>query len=171
MATTEIHDFRRNDLRTNVLENPYWITSAKVDFDVVRGMKDKSCLLFSFADVGVQSIIQAVAIEIITGCTASVTLDIGLGTLATPDITTGGDLTTVDDDEFIPTASITEATPGIYFPATGDFVTARAGGLVTAGTTMLVGAATTVPAVAAYPKVAAPIAGQFKVHMLICNVP
>ena len=43
-ATPTIIDVRRTDLRTNVLENPYWITSGEID----KSHDDKASLLFSF---------------------------------------------------------------------------------------------------------------------------
>jgi hypothetical protein len=44
MAATAMLDLRRTDLRTNVLENPYWITSG----EITPACDDKVGVLFSF---------------------------------------------------------------------------------------------------------------------------
>ena len=170
---TEILDYRRNDIRTNVLENPYWITSN--EFSAVDG-DDLACVLFSFsADDYPCGLIQihSVCCQITEAFAGSGTeaLNIGSCTLDTNDDTTGDDSTDVDADEYIPNADLTLGSTGTYFAATGDWITAYL--LATwLAPTIIVPANTDVPAVAAYPSSDAAItAVKGRVHMLISEVP
>lgn len=171
MATATIQDYRRTDLRANVLENPYWISSAVVDAAVVSGLKDKACVLFSFPTAGQQVVIWDCAIYIATAWTATTVLDVGSYTLATDAVTTAGSATLVDVDDYIPTASITATTGGWYYPAAGDWLTARAAGTHVNPANLIVGAATTVPCIAITPSTSTPIIGQAQVHLLISILP
>lgn len=170
MATAVIQDYRRTDLRTNVLENPFWISSGVVDGSLVA-IDDLACVLFSFPVAGQLVFVEQVMIDIITGFTSGTTIDIGLYTLATDAVTTGGEATLVDADEFLANASITEATPGTYGPAACDWLTAKIAA-VNASPYVLTGAASTVPAVVLTAANAGTIIiGKARVHMLISIKP
>lgn len=125
MATIGDDKRRQDDNRT--LWNPYWLTSLEFDYaDVVGGL---AALLWSFpaAKYGTRKIIiENIAIqvlEVFAGGTES--LDVGAYTLATDAVTTGGTATLVDADEYIPSADITETSTGIYWAATGDWITSK----------------------------------------------
>jgi len=124
MATHTNLDLRRHDLRTTVLENPYWITSGPI----VKEADDLAAILFSFPLSVYRNglvIIQAIYVEIVTVFAGgTITLDIGSATLATDDVTTDGVSTDVDVDEYVDNTEITHGTIGKYFPATGDWITA-----------------------------------------------
>jgi len=167
-------DLRRTDLRGTTLENPYWVTSAEINKDA----DDAEAVLFSFPLTGGATpnrgivLITIICCEIIVGFVGGTpTMTIGTGSLATDDITTGGVCTDVDADDFFPSASITEATPGIYFPAAGDWLTVSAAATF-ADPVVIVAADTTVPVVYAALTSASPItAGSARVHALMHRVP
>jgi len=169
MATQTITaDVRRTDLRANVFETPYWITSANMG--IVKGQ----CVLFSFPTAGEIIWIHHVVCQVTTNYSAGSTIDIGTHTLATDAITTAGVLTTVDDDEFIGNADITATTAAYYGSTTAnksDWLTAIITGTY-AAPNILVGAATTVPCVTALiANAGALTAGAARVHMLISRIP
>ena len=171
MATVTIGaDVRRADLRWTAFPSPYWITSSIM---TMADIEDTYGILFSFAAVE-RIFIHNVICQVTTLATAGTTLDIGLCTLATDAITTGGVGTTVDDDEFIKSADITATTAGIYGSTTGntsDWLAAMITGSF-AAPFMLTGAASTVPAIMAIAANAGTIAaGAFKLHMLITKLP
>ena len=171
MTTTTIIDYRRTDLRTNVLENPYWITSALVD---ATASEDLAALLFSFPTAGQIVFVEQVVCQVVVGCTAATTIDIASGTLATDAVTTGGDVTIVDADEYLLSADLTVGTAGWYAPTTAntsDWLTAKIAGSYAAPYT-ITGAATTVPVVyASWANASTILAGTARVHMLITEVP
>lgn len=168
MATKTVQDYRRTDLRTNVLANPYWISSG-----LILGtddIKDKYSVLFSFPVVE-SIIVMAMCCQIITAFSSGTTLDVGTVTLATDAVTTGGVATTVDDDDFIANAGITATTAGMYWPTSSDFITAVAAGTYVAPA-LIVGAAATVPAIAVLASNAGTIsAGVARIHALITKIP
>jgi len=171
MATvTIINDVRRTDLRCNVLENPYWITSGLVDASATAAIDDKYIILFSFPTASQKIWIEQVMVEVTLAFTAGTTFDIGLCTLATDAVTTAGVGTTVDDDEFIKSADITATSAGVYAPTTSntsDWLTAKIAGSY-ASPYCITGAATTVPAVMMIAANAGTIAaGNCRVHMCI----
>jgi len=95
MGTTTMVDLRRNDLRTNVLENPYWITSGEMGV----GDKAKAALFFSFPITGIIApgygthlvLLHEMLLEVTTAFTSSSTkFTIGQGSIANDGITTGG---------------------------------------------------------------------------------
>lgn len=171
MATITAVDYRRTDLRTNVLENPFWITSGLVD---ATASEDKGALLFSFPTAGQIIFVEQVICQIVTACTAGTLIDIGSGTLATDAVTTGGDITIVDADEYIKQDDITVGTAGRYAAVTShtsDWLTAKIAGSY-AAPYIITGAATTVPCVyATISNTGTITAGKLRVHMLICIVP
>ena len=174
MAVATIQDYRRTDLRTNVLENPYWISSSIIDGAAVSGLKDKACTVFSFPVAGLITIVNEVILEVLLAFTATTVIDVGLYTLATDAVTTAGDATLVDVDEYIKQADITATTAGVYGSLTGatasDWLTAAAANTY-AAPRIIVGAAATVPCVALTPATATIIVGKCRLHMLITNVP
>lgn len=103
-AVTSMLDLRRTDLRTNVLENPYWITSE----EITEACDDKAAVLFSFP-IGLLTtslsawgntviVIQEMALEVnetFLGSGSVAVVECGMGMLATDDedttvIITGG---------------------------------------------------------------------------------
>lgn len=168
MATLTVVDYRRTDLRTNVLHNPYWISSAEM---VGADCEDKVGIAFSFPTAGLVTLVMAVYLQITVGFTANTTINVGSHTLATDVVTTGGVATTVDVDDYLPTADISDVTAaGLIQAATGDWVTAVAAG--TGAVLYIVGAATTVPAVGvAFANAGTIAAGKCRVHMLVTQIP
>ena len=175
MATVEAYDVRRTDLRTNVLENPYWICSAAIP----KEADDLACILFSFpAAVYTRGmiIIEDVLVEIVTAVAGgTVAMTVGLGSLATDSVTTGGDVTTIDVDEYMKSADITFATPAIYGGTTGntsDWLAVKETGGSFGAPMHLTPVDTTVLCVVAYLSSDAAItAGDARVHMKISEVP
>jgi hypothetical protein len=171
MATKVVFDYRRTDLRSNVLTNPYWISSGIISgADDIKG---KHAVLFSFPKVE-QILITAVCFQIITAFTAGTTFTLGNNTLATDDVTTGGDCTDVDVDSYMLAADITIGTPGFYWPiiATASaFSAALAAGSDFIAPCLLVGAAATVPCITAVAANGGAIAaGAARVHMQITKL-
>jgi hypothetical protein len=177
MSTVTAIDYRRSDLRKNVLENPYWITSAEVNG---VASEDLAAILFSFPHAGRLTMVHEVIIQVTEGFTVgagAALCTVGMGTIATDDITTGGVVTDVDADAFILTASITVATAGYYMPlsaSTSTWLTSQKGGTITNVVgQFIVGAATAVPVVCAYISNAggAITAGKIRAHFLISELP
>jgi len=173
-TTTIIQDIRRTDLRTNVLENPFWISSAVFNVANAGAPDDKSVLLFSFPTAGQIVIIDEVLIQVTSAFTAGTTIDVGFSTIATDAVTAGGVVTDVDQDEYIKAADITATSTGVYGPTTGntsDWLAAKAAG-TWAAPRYLTGAATTVPVVTLECYNAGTVAaGKCIVHMLITILP
>lgn len=96
----EMVDYRRTDLRSNVLENPYWISSLEMD---EADIEDKIAIPFSFP-IGVAAtkgpsacyscglvLLHEFIIEVTEDFAGGTpTLNIGQYSIATDDITTGG---------------------------------------------------------------------------------
>jgi hypothetical protein len=115
MATIECLDLRQPDERDNFLPNPYWLRSGVITKDG----DDLGSLLFSFPKLkGAVTIVHCAAFEITQVFDGTATITIGLGTLATDAITTGGDITIVDLDEYFEV--IDETSTGWTFPTTSD---------------------------------------------------
>lgn len=173
MATVTMIDYRRTDLRRQTLENPFWMTSGEVDGVAAE---DLASVLFSFPVASQVIIVHEICIQITTAFTVGAGAAVGtlgVGTLATNLITTGGDVTTVDVDDFMVTADVTWGTAGYYWPTNGsDFLTAKAAGSVS-GPVVITGAETTVPVIALYLSNAggAITAGKCRVHALISVLP
>jgi hypothetical protein len=171
MATIECLDYRRTDQRIQTLENPFWLTSgivSAVDAD------DLGALLFSFPKAGEITIIKEIWVQNIVALTGSTTVDIGLGTLATDAVTTGGDITIVDADEFIENADTVETAATMWGGTTGnasDWLAAEAAKTMAAAR-YIIGAAATVPCIYASVANAGVIsAGTFRVHLLVTRIP
>lgn len=177
MADVTVIDYRRTDLRKNILFNPYWITSAEM---VGADAEDKAAVMFSFPTAGRMTIVHQVMFQVTTVFTVdagAAVCTVGLSTLATNAVTTGGVATTVDADSYMLTTQITFGTAGYYMPVTATtstWLTSAYGGTVTAlASQFITGAATTVPAVTAYFSNAggAILTGKARFHMLISEVP
>jgi hypothetical protein len=178
MTTATILDLRRTDLRRNTLSNPYWITSGQITKDC----DDLGALLFSFPITKSVSpgynpfYILGVVFQVETlFAGGTISLTIALGTLATDAVTTAGDVTEVDADEFMLSDDITSGTVG-YYAAGGtgtdsDWVTAAA---LSDGASpfFITPADTTVPAIYALLTSDDTItAGAGRLHLLIAEVP
>lgn len=172
MATKEIIDYRRMDERAYTHLTPRWLSSAEIS---AVDSDDLCALVFSFpiAKYGSYDVlIEKICFEVTEAFAGgTITVNVGSHTLATDLITTGGDATLVDVDDYIPTADITMATPAVYFALTGDWITAK---LLRTELTpvIIVPADTTVPAVGVEVVSDGVItAGLGRVHMLIAEVP
>jgi hypothetical protein len=164
-------DYRRMDQRRYIYQ-PYWITSAEmqaVDCDDLVAC----CFSFPAAKYGNSHIIiEKIACQIIVAIVGgTIVCDVGSYTLATDDVVSGGTITLVDIDEYIPSADITVATPANYHALTGDWITAKL--LMTELTpVVIVPADTTVPCIAlTLTSDAAITAGKMRVNALISEVP
>jgi hypothetical protein len=179
MTTGTMLDLRRTDLRSNVLTNPYWITSG----EITNACDDQDAVLFSFPITGLVSpgygntklIVMECCLEVVTlFAGGTIAFTIGKGSLATDDVTTSGVSTDVDVDEYWEAtdgaADIIAA--GYHFPTNGsNWVTDRIAGVGGEGY-IITPADTTVPTVVAYLTSSAAItAGSAYFHMLIAEVP
>ncbi len=168
--TDILADKRRSD-DNRTLWTPYWLTSKEVSYSEMDGTD--VALLWSFpASKYGNSIllIQQMAIQITTLCAGGTeAINVGSWTIATDDVTTGGTITVVDADEYIPTADITETTAGLYWAVSGDWITAAL--LRTnAGPEVITPADTTVPCIA-MSGWASGTAGAARVLMQVIEVP
>jgi hypothetical protein len=170
-------DYRRTDQRKNVLANPYWITSGEMDG---AAAEDLDTVLFSFPVAGRLTIVHAVMFQVTTVFTVSAgaaVCTVGIGTIATDTVTTGGAATTVTANAYILTTDITFGTAGYYMPVTAHhgawIISAMEGTVTNAASQYIVGAASTVPVVIAYFSNAggAISTGKARFHMLISEVP
>jgi len=171
MTTTAMLDYRRTDLRTSVLETPYWLTSAEFDYS---DSDDLAAVMFSFpASVYTRGLIllHVVCCQVTTlGNTGTPVISVGQCTLATEAITTAGDTTDVDVDYYFADTEVTEETAGYYFPATSAYLTAVAA-QTWAGVDVITPADTTVPCMAVYVTGGTITNGAGRLHILISEVP
>ena len=167
---TIIQDCRRTDERTNVLGNPFWLSSGLVDASASAAIDDKYILLFSFPTAGQFIYIEQVIVEVILAFTAGTTFSVGLCSLLTNAVTTAGVGTTIADDEFMEAADITATTAGYYHAAASAgnaWLTAKIAGVPTAPY-MLTGVAAVVPTVMMIAANAGSVAaGKCRVHMCV----
>ena len=169
MATITCVDYRRTDQRTTVLENPFWLTSGVVSCGAATA---KGALLFSFPVPGQIIIVQEVIVQNIVAATAGNTVNVGSGTLATNAVTTGGDITIVDLDEYFLAADYVVTAATFLAPTTAntsDWLTAAIAKTTIAAPRAIIGAATTVPCV--YATIGTATVGTFRVHMLVTIIP
>jgi hypothetical protein len=150
---------------------PYWLVSKELTYAHMDGTDVALLWSFPAAKYGNSKImITNIAIQITTlfsGGTPSI--DIGAWTIATDAVTTGGTITVVDADEYIPSADITEGTAALYWAATGDWITAYK--LKTnAAPVVITPADATVPCVAAS-GAASVTAGAARVLMQVVEIP
>lgn len=179
MATGTGLDLRRSDLRSNVLENPYWITSGSL----APAADDLDAIFFSFPVTGIGYapgygnniiVVHDFLFEVVTGFAGgTLALTIGLGSIATDNVVTT--VTDITVNNFILSADITIATPGFYGPTTGNtsaWLTAKAAGMTFGTATHITPADATVICVTGYlTSDAAITAGAGRVHMMISEVP
>jgi len=159
-----ITDKRRNDERVPVNSESFFFTSA------VFGCNDAGgeIVLASFPK-GLYQIMGAPIVEILEPFDAAAAIDVGRGTIANDNITTGGAIAVVDQDEYVKTADVTVQTAGAYMAATSDLVTAFGSGT---GAEMLIrGAAANVPIIYAVVTDAVKSGGKARVHMVLMKVP
>jgi hypothetical protein len=170
MSTITAIDYRRTDVRSHTWLNSWWITSAIM---VGADCEDKGAILFSFPKVK-KYFVEQVVVQITTAFTASTTLNIGSGTIATDAITTGGDVTIVDEDEYLLSADLTVATIGWYGSTTAntsDWLAAKILGSYVAPYT-ITGAASTTPVIyASWANAGTILAGKARVHVMLTEVP
>ena len=169
MASTTMLDLRRQD-QMRTLWTPYWLVSSEINKDC----DDLAAVLFSFpaAIYGTRRLkINEIAVQVIDLFDGTASLNIGSGTLATDAVTDGGTVTLVDEDDYVPTANITEATIGMYWATSGDWITAAL--LKTnAGPEIITPADATVPCVVAYLTAATAITvGKARVLMQVYEIP
>jgi hypothetical protein len=166
-----IQDYRRTDLSVYSSKGAFWINSKAIDGHEQSDLKDKACVLFSFAIADQQIIIREIVVRVLTPFTTGTTLELGSYTLATENVSTNDTATVVDDDAYVTAIDILPETAGYYYPTRGGFVDAQESGIVVVGENLIVGAATNVPAIVISPKVATIIIGKVQVYMLVCIVP
>lgn len=174
MAVTIIQDCRNAAQRTNVLENPFWVTSGLVDASASAAIDDKVILLFSFPKADQQILVLNFCTEVILAFTAGTTGIVGYYTLATDAVTAGGSATIVGaGNQLEETTNTTYTTAGYYFPAAAaDATQYRVAGTPTANADWIVGAATTVYAVCAtFANAGTIAAGKCRYHMLVTIIP
>lgn len=122
MTTKVIKDYRKQD-NNRTIWTPYWMFSKEID---EADCEDKCALVFEFSakDYGTNRIlieqIGFIVTEVFAGGT--ITIDVGSYTIATPAVIEAGNATDVDPDEYIPTASITSGSAGLYWPVAGDWI-------------------------------------------------
>jgi hypothetical protein len=164
-------DLRRTDQRTNILENPFWLTSGLCDLAVVGA--GKAAVLFSFPQVGRIIIVQQVIAQTIVALAGtSPTVNFGLGTIASDILP--ATITYTNTDDFIKTADQSATAGDVWGPASGGSVwltAALAGLFPTAGNARFIkGAAATVPVVFAAVGGTLPT-GKVRLHMLVTILP
>lgn len=170
MASTTMLDLRRDD-QMRTLWTPYWLVSSEFG----KEADDYAAVLFSFpaATYGTRKLkICEVGLQVVTAFSGgTVTLDIGSGTLATDAVTDGGTVTLVDQDEYVPTANITEGSAAMYWATSGDWITAAL--LKTNATVEIITPADSiVPCVVAYLTSDATItAGGARLLMQVVEIP
>jgi hypothetical protein len=176
MSTIALLDYRRPDLRKQTLENPVWITSGIFG----KEADDAGALLFSFpknpvpdnlapystyapaGDLGLCGkcyMIEDAVIEIIEAFAGgTVTIDVGVGTIATDAAVDGDSITYSANDGVVDNTDITEGTIGFYKVAA-------------ALRTMITNADTSTPCIfAALASNAAITAGKARLHLKISRI-
>lgn len=169
-------DLRRSDLRTNVLANPYWITSAEIDKDCV----DQDAVLFSFPKTKSISpgygegivLIHMMVFETVTAFDGTPDMLVGVGSIATDDITTAGTISDVDVDEYFETGDIALGTDNTFTsPSGGDYLGLLAAGTYTNYAQILPADATVLCIEAQLTEGGTITVGAGRLHVLISVVP
>ena len=172
MATITMIDYRKRDQYRHI-HHPYWIFCGEISAVLAD---DKGALAFAFSAAQFGSstriLIEKVAFQVTEAFAGgTITVDVGSGTIETEAAQDGDDITLVDKDDYVPTADITSGTLGMYFAATGDWITAKL--LRTElGPCIITPADATVPVV--YVSIASDAtitAGKGRVFMQITEVP
>lgn len=171
MATVACIDYRRTDQRTNVLENPYWITSGLINCTTAT-VKDKGLLLFSFPNAGRVTILQDVIVQNIAAITAATTILIGFGTIATNAAVTGDNITYNNNNGVMATGSEVLTIATVWGPAAGATWVTAAAAMAYSASRVFVGAATACPCLFMVMSNSGTItAGSLRVHCLVSDVP
>lgn len=171
MATfTGSTDYRRTDLRTTVLENPFWITSAVFDVAVIT--TGKAGLLFSFPAANRIYLIMAVVAQTTQALIGVPTVNIGLGTIAND--ATPATITYTNADDLIKTGD-QSATAGDFWGPAGSgsvWLTANLAQLTptSLNARIIKGAASSTPCVYAAIGGTA-TSGKGRLHLLITILP
>lgn len=190
MGTGNGVDLRRTDLRSNVLENPYWITSADIP---AASVDTYDAVLFSFPKTKLVSpgygtsliCIHDFVYEITTAIAGGTSVcTIGLGSLLTDGacgtLTAPGtaDVTDITVDNFMQDNDITADTAGFYAPITASTAAwwaARKDATLlsfsTANTAIAITPADSVVICVVMYQTGTPTSGNSRVHMLISEVP
>ena len=178
MGTGTMLDLRRTDLRSHVLENPYWITSSII----APAADDQDAVLFSFPiapGVGVSPgygnsviLIHQIILEVVTAFAGgTVDMLVGVGSIATDAAVTGDTVTDVDVDEYFATTDHTLGTAACYFPTGGDWLTIAAANTFAAYGKIVPADATVLCIEAQLTSTATITAGRGVIHVLISEVP
>lgn len=157
-------DLRQPDERDNFLPNPYWLRSGVLTTDA----NGDEAVFFSFpkkkgAVTQVHSMFFEIT-QVFNGTSPSIL--IGLGSIATDDVTTAGTVTTTDADEYFETSEITEGTAGWYAPTTSDYFDMLAAGTIVS----ITHADATVPVILATYTATTPTTGRGRLHMLVSTL-
>jgi hypothetical protein len=174
MTVAIIQDCRNPAQRTNVLENPFWISSGIVDATASAAIDDKVILLFSFPKASQQVLVLNFCTQVITEFTAGTTGIVGYYTLATDAVTAGGVATIVGSgNQLEETTNTTYTTAGFYFPvAAADATQYRIAGTPTANADWIVGAVSTTYCICAtFANAGTIIAGKCIYHALVTIIP
>jgi hypothetical protein len=157
-----ILDKRRTDERTPVNSEPFCFSSCvltpkDIHIDIILGSFPKG----NFA------ILAPPVVEVIEAFDGAAALDFGRGTILTDQVSNGGVLTVVDQDEYVKNADLTLGTIGIYQAATSDLVAALGAG--TGDASLIKGAAAVVPCITAVLG-GAPTVGKARFHMILMRL-
>jgi hypothetical protein len=171
MSTVACIDYRRTDQRTNVLENPYWITSGLINCAALT-VKDKGLLLFSFPHAGRVVILHDIVVQNVAAITAATTLVIGFGTIATDAAVTGDNITYSANDGIMATGSEVLTIATVWGPAAGSTWVTAAAAAAYSTSRRLLGAATACPVIFAVMSNAGTITvGSLRIHILVSEIP
>jgi hypothetical protein len=163
-------DLRRQDARTNVLENPFWLTSAML----TPAADDLEAVFFSFpAAYGDNTyLVQSICVEtIIAFAGGTVAITIGTGTIPLESSGDGATVSVVDANFYFEDLADTGiGAVGLDFPDGSAFLTALAAG--THEALVITCADATVPVIyAALTSNATITAGAARIHALVSRIP
>jgi hypothetical protein len=153
-------DLRRTDERDHVWMNPFWMTSGWIDYKA----NGDEAVFFSFpAARGSITLLYEAVFQCVQVFDGTPDMLIGLGTIATDDVTDGGTVSVVDADEIFQTGDITLGSAGYSYLSGGDMLTALAAG--TPGV-IITHADATVPVIYATYTATAPTTGRGRLLLL-----
>jgi len=181
MSTGNGYDLRRTDLRTNVLENPYWITSA----ELTKAHDDYDAVLFSFPQATVVAsgygdtliLIHEMVLEVQTAFIGgTLAMVIGNSSLASDVCGSPGsaDVTDIDPNMYweATDGAADIAAVGFHYPTTASaYLTAKAAGSWGTNASIIPHDTTVLAIVATITSNSAITAGSAYMHMLISVVP
>ena len=174
MATGTVLDLRRTDLRSNVLSNPYWITSGEISPDC----DNKDAILFSFPKTASISpgygscivLVHMMVVEVVTAFNGTAVIVIGTGSITSDAITTSGLITDITVNEYFEDGDIAEDTIGFNVPSGGNYLALLAAGTYSVYA-QIVPADTTVICIEAQLTGGTITTGSAYVHVLISQIP